>query len=80
MDLTGLVAAANFVNLLGTLALLSVVMVAPGIARWGYNKIIGWFSDDSDELTFEEEAEMDDDELQDLYEFHDEPEPLEDDD
>ena len=43
MDFTTLVAAVNPTVIVAGLTSLAAVKMAPGVAKWGYNKVISWF-------------------------------------
>ena len=43
MDFTGVLAAVDATTIVAALTALAAIKMAPGVARWGYNKVIGWF-------------------------------------
>ncbi|GEM_PF-4729190 len=43
LDFTDVTAAADSGTLVAAIGVLAVVKMAPGFARWGFNKVIGWF-------------------------------------
>jgi len=43
MDFTDVVAAVDVTTIVAALTALAALKIAPGVARWGYNKVIGWF-------------------------------------
>lgn len=43
MDFTDILAQIASGVVVTALTAAAVVKVAPGVAKWGYNKIIGWF-------------------------------------
>ncbi|WP_288058802.1 hypothetical protein [Methylobacter sp.] len=43
MDFTGLTAAVDSTTIVAALTAIAAVKMAPGVAKWGYNKVIGWF-------------------------------------
>lgn len=43
MDFTTLVAAVNPTVIVAGITALAAVKMAPGVAKWGYNKVISWF-------------------------------------
>jgi hypothetical protein len=43
MDFTTLTAAVDSTTIVAGLTALAAVKMAPGVAKWGYNKVIGWF-------------------------------------
>lgn len=43
MDFTALTAAVDTTTLMAALTAIAAVKVLPGVAKWGYGKVIGWF-------------------------------------
>ena len=43
MDFTGLTAAVNATTVVAAITTIAAVKMLPGVAKWGYNKVIGWF-------------------------------------
>ena len=43
MDFTAITAAVNSDTIVTALAAIAAIKIAPGVARWGFNKVIGWF-------------------------------------
>jgi|TARA_R110001583_G_scaffold62231_4_gene183292 hypothetical protein len=43
MDFSTLTAAVDSTTIVAGLTALAAVKMAPGVAKWGYNKVIGWF-------------------------------------
>ena len=43
MDFSTLTAAVDSTTIVAGLTALAAVKIAPGVAKWGYNKVIGWF-------------------------------------
>jgi hypothetical protein len=43
MDFTTLVAAVDTTTLLAGITSLAALKMSPGVAKWGYSKVIGWF-------------------------------------
>ena len=43
MDFTGLTAAVNGTAVVSAITTIAAVKMLPGVAKWGYNKVIGWF-------------------------------------
>lgn len=43
MDFTTLTAAVDSSVVVAGLTAVAAVKMAPGVAKWGYNMIIGWF-------------------------------------
>lgn len=42
-DYAQLLAAIDFTPLVVALTGVAVLKLGPGVARWGFNKIVGWF-------------------------------------
>lgn len=43
MDFTSVVAAVDATTIVAALTAIAAIKMLPGVARWGYNKVIGWF-------------------------------------
>lgn len=43
MDFSGLTGAVDSTVIVAALTGLAAIKMAPGVAKWGYNKVIGWF-------------------------------------
>ena len=43
MDFTNVNAAVDATTIVAALTAVAAVKIAPGVARWGYNKVITWF-------------------------------------
>ena len=43
MDFTNVVSAVDATTIVAALTALAAIKILPGVARWGYNKVIGWF-------------------------------------
>lgn len=43
MDFTALTAAVDGTAIVAALTAIAAIKVLPGVARWGYGKVIGWF-------------------------------------
>ncbi|MDI1278636.1 hypothetical protein [Methylobacter sp.] len=43
MDFSGLTAVVNPTTIVAAITTIAAVKMAPGVAKWGYNKVIGWF-------------------------------------
>lgn len=43
MDFTAVTSAIDTTTIMTALGAVAAVKIGPGVARWGYNKIIGWF-------------------------------------
>ncbi len=43
MDFSGLVSVVNSTTIVAGITALAAVKMAPGVAKWGYGKVISWF-------------------------------------
>lgn len=43
MDFTNVTAAVDATTIVAALTAIAAIKILPGVARWGYNKVIGWF-------------------------------------
>lgn len=43
MDFTAITAAVDASTIVAALGAIAAVKILPGVAKWGYNKVIGWF-------------------------------------
>lgn len=43
MDFTNVTAAVDATTVVAALTAIAAIKILPGVARWGYNKVIGWF-------------------------------------
>lgn len=43
MDFSAITAAIDSTTIVTALTAIAAVKIAPGVAKWGYNKVIGWF-------------------------------------
>lgn len=43
MDFTAITAAISAETIVAALAAIAAIKILPGVARWGFNKVIGWF-------------------------------------
>lgn len=43
MDFTAITAAVDATDIVAAIAAIAAIKVLPGVAKWGYNKVIGWF-------------------------------------
>ncbi len=43
MDFTDLTAAVNANVVVAGITAVAAIKMLPGVAKWGYNKVIGWF-------------------------------------
>lgn len=43
MDFTALIAAVDASDIVAALSAIAAIKVLPGVTKWGYNKVIGWF-------------------------------------
>lgn len=43
MDFSQIVAAVDATTVVAAIAAIAAIKVLPGVAKWGFNKVIGWF-------------------------------------
>jgi hypothetical protein len=43
MDFTAVTAAVSAGTILTAIGALAAIKILPGVAKWGFNKVIGWF-------------------------------------
>ncbi|MEQ3529223.1 MULTISPECIES: hypothetical protein [unclassified Pseudoalteromonas] len=43
MDFSGITGAVDSATIVAAITAIAAVKIAPGVAKWGYNKVIGWF-------------------------------------
>ena len=43
MDFTAITAAIDATTIVAALTAIAAVKITPGVAKWDYNKVIGWF-------------------------------------
>lgn len=43
MDFTALTAAVDATTIVAALTAIAAIKILPGVAKWGYNKVINWF-------------------------------------
>jgi hypothetical protein len=43
MDFTNVTSAVDATTIVAAITALAAIKILPGVARWGYNKVIGWF-------------------------------------
>lgn len=43
MDFTAVTAAVDATTITAAIAAIAAVKILPGVAKWGFNKVIGWF-------------------------------------
>jgi len=43
MDFSAIVGAVDAATVVGAIAAIAAIKVLPGVAKWGFNKVIGWF-------------------------------------
>jgi hypothetical protein len=43
MDFTAITAAIDATTIVTALSAIAAVKILPGVTKWGYNKVIGWF-------------------------------------
>ncbi len=44
LDFTPLTGAVDAVTIVAALAAIAALKMLPGVAKWGFNKVIGWFN------------------------------------
>lgn len=44
MDFSTVVAAIDATTIVAALTAVAAVKIVPGVTKWGYNKVIGWFN------------------------------------
>ncbi len=43
MDFSGITGAVDATTIVAALTAIAAIKILPGVAKWGYNKVIGWF-------------------------------------
>lgn len=43
MDFTAVTSAVNAATVVTAIGALAAIKILPGVAKWGFNKVIGWF-------------------------------------
>jgi hypothetical protein len=43
MDFSAITAAIDATTIVAAISAIAAVKILPGVAKWGYNKVIGWF-------------------------------------
>lgn len=43
MDFTNVTTAVDATTIVAAITALAAIKILPGVAKWGYNKVIGWF-------------------------------------
>lgn len=43
MDFTAVTGAVNATTIVTAIGALAAIKILPGVAKWGFNKVIGWF-------------------------------------
>lgn len=43
MDASALTSAVDATTIVGAITAIAAIKILPGVAKWGYNKVIGWF-------------------------------------
>lgn len=43
LDFTALTGAVDATTIVAALTAIAAIKMAPGVAKWGFNKVIGWF-------------------------------------
>ncbi len=44
MDFTAVTSAVDATTIVAAIAAIAAIKILPGVARWGFNKVVGWFS------------------------------------
>jgi len=44
MDFTGVTTAIDSTTIVAAITAIAAVKILPGVAKWGFNKVIGWFN------------------------------------
>ena len=43
MDASALISAIDASTIVAAITAIAAIKILPGVAKWGYNKVIGWF-------------------------------------
>lgn len=43
MDFTNVLTAVDATTVVAAVTAIAAIKILPGVAKWGYNKVIGWF-------------------------------------
>ncbi len=43
MDFTAITSAVDATTIVAAISAIAAVKILPGVAKWGFNKVIGWF-------------------------------------
>lgn len=43
MDFTAVTAAISATTIVSAITAIAAIKILPGVAKWGFNKVIGWF-------------------------------------
>ena len=43
MDFTDITTAVDATTIVAALTAIAAIKILPGVTKWGYNKVIGWF-------------------------------------
>lgn len=43
MDFTAITSAVDASTVVAAISAIAAIKVLPGVAKWGFNKVIGWF-------------------------------------
>ncbi len=43
MDFTAITSAVDATAIVGAISAIAAIKILPGVAKWGFNKVIGWF-------------------------------------
>ncbi|WP_143512600.1 hypothetical protein [Vreelandella utahensis] len=44
LDMSGVTSAVDASTIVAAISSIAAIKILPGVARWGYNKVIGWFN------------------------------------
>lgn len=43
LDFTAVTSAVDATTIVAAITAMAAIKILPGVAKWGYNKVIGWF-------------------------------------
>jgi hypothetical protein len=43
LDMSGVTGAVDAATIVAAISAIAAIKILPGVAKWGYNKVIGWF-------------------------------------
>lgn len=44
LDFSGVTSAISATTIVTAISAIAAIKILPGVAKWGYNKVIGWFA------------------------------------